>query len=568
MDITKYFTVPISTIKKKYEVDKNIIKDLEILTTNDADTDNLYSYVFNPSNKFATDIQTLWSDYYTDDTRFLKESQELYKSFKISNTKDSDYLNKIYLDYILYKTDTGFKEKYGFIDWTHIEFLNHSEYFLLILSLAQILSPIFSLVLPILFLLMPYFILKIQGVPVTISVYADILTRLFRGHVITKILNGDLFSGDIKTTVYLIGTLLIYAFQIYNNIMSCIRFHHYMTNLHSFFTDINNYLSYSIKNMELYLNYINEMTTYSNYKVIVQSHIDTLNNYSNKIKKINSYSWSINQLLSLGYIQRNFYSIYNDDELHKSIMFSFGFHGYIDNILGIQQNITNKNMGYCNYSKKKNTKITKGYFCNNDNPVKNTYQLNKKFIITGPNASGKTTLLKSTLFNIILSQQLGCGYYSKATINPYRHIHCYLNIPDTSGRDSLFQAEARRCKEIMESTKNNKDKHFCIFDELYSGTNPYEAEASSYSFIKYLSEFKNVDFMMTTHLINLCENINKNKKIMNYNMKTENVGDCDFKYKYKIEKGISQIKGAVKVLKELEYPEDIIKTTLKYLKDN
>ena len=79
-------------------------------------------------------------------------------------------------------------------------------------------------------------------------------------------------------------------------------------------------------------------------------------------------------------------------------------------------------------------------------------------MITGPNASGKTTILKTTLFNIILSQQVGFGFYSSATINPYKYIHCYLNIPDTSGRDSLFQAEARRCKEILDSVKNSKDR--------------------------------------------------------------------------------------------------------------
>ena len=32
------------------------------------------------------------------------------------------------------------------------------------------------------------------------------------------------------------------------------------------------------------------------------------------------------------------------------------------------------------------------------------------------------------------------------------------------------------------------ERHFCIFDELYSGTNPYEAVASSYSFLDYLTK--------------------------------------------------------------------------------
>ena len=142
-----------------------------------------------------------------------------------------------------------------------------------------------------------------------------------------------------------------------------------------------------------------------------------------------------------------------------------------------------------------------------------------------------------------------------------------MNIPDTTGRDSLFQAEARRCKEIIEITQTEKERHFCIFDELYSGTNPYEAEASSYSFIKYLSTFKNVDFMMTTHLIKLCESLDNLKtNIKNFNMKTESINKYDFKYTYILEKGISKIKGAVKVLKELNYPDNIIDTTLEYLK--
>ena len=83
------------------------------------------------------------------------------------------------------------------------------------------------------------------------------------------------------------------------------------------------------------------------------------------------------------------------------------------------------------------------------------------------------------------------GFYNNATINPYKYIHCYLNIPDTSGRDSLFQAEARRCKEILDSVVNNKERHFCIFDEIYSGTNPYEAISGAYAYLTYLSKYGN-----------------------------------------------------------------------------
>jgi DNA mismatch repair ATPase MutS len=117
--------------------------------------------------------------------------------------------------------------------------------------------------------------------------------------------------------------------------------------------------------------------------------------------------------------------------------------------------------------------------------VKNNCNLENNYIITGPNASGKTTILKSATINVIFTQQFGVGYYESFTIKPYTHIHSYLNIPDTSGRDSLFQAESRRCKEIIDiidASDENASRHFCIFDELFSGTNPTEATQAARAF--------------------------------------------------------------------------------------
>jgi len=105
---------------------------------------------------------------------------------------------------------------------------------------------------------------------------------------------------------------------------------------------------------------------------------------------------------------------------------------------------------------------------------------------------------------------LGWVVTKKANIHIYDHFHSYLNIPDTSGRDSLFQAEARRCKDILNVIEQKKnDRHFCIFDELYSGTNPNDAVLCAEIYLKGLTQYTNVEFLLTTHYITLCENINK-----------------------------------------------------------
>ena len=109
----------------------------------------------------------------------------------------------------------------------------------------------------------------------------------------------------------------------------------------------------------------------------------------------------------------------------------------------------------------------------------------------------------------------------------------------------------------MDSSNEN---HFCIFDELYSGTNPYEAVASAISYLTHLSKNNKINFMLTTHYINLCNSLDTHSNIKNYHMKI-NKKDEDFEYTYKLKEGISTIKGGISVLKDLEYPEEIIELT-------
>jgi dsDNA-specific endonuclease/ATPase MutS2 len=202
--------------------------------------------------------------------------------------------------------------------------------------------------------------------------------------------------------------------------------------------------------------------------------------------------------------------------------------------------------------------------------VKNDATLDDNIIITGPNASGKTTFLKSTALNVLFSQQVGVGFYQSCTVKPYQHMHSYLNIPDTSGRDSLFQAESRRCKEILTSIQSGgeQERHFCIFDELYSGTNPKEATKSAYAFMDYVRTFNNVDLVLTTHYTSICDRLEKSNKdpvkaVVNKQMEVlenDETGICKVKNTYKIIDGISTVEGAIRILEDMGYPEEMLET--------
>jgi DNA mismatch repair ATPase MutS len=284
---------------------------------------------------------------------------------------------------------------------------------------------------------------------------------------------------------------------------------------------------------------------------------------------VSEFTYSFHKISEIGHILKTFYEIYDNKVYESAIIYSFGFNGYVDCITGLQQNIAQGKVSYTKFTTKKNkNNIRKNYYaCLKDkNPVKNNIKINKNLIISGPNASGKTTVIKSVLINIIFSQQFGCGFYESSLLKPYDNLHCYLNIPDTSGRDSLFQAEARRCKEIIDiidKDLSHNETHFCAFDELYSGTNPEEATISAIAFMKYITKNKNVNSILTTHFMEVCKKLDTSKMITNYYMETNKSSKKNtLEYLYKMKKGISTVKGGLNVLYAMNYPDEIIKSTL------
>jgi len=332
--------------------------------------------------------------------------------------------------------------------------------------------------------------------------------------------------------------------------------------MHNNLNKINNYIDYTIKSFE---NFEGQTINYDKYNLFndkMKLYKTILLEYKEKLGVMKPWSFGISKILNIGKMMKNYYVLNNNEELKEALVYSFGFHGFIDNLKTLNRKLISREISLCKFGKLK-TKFKEVYYpMIKDKIIKNTYNLNKKILITGPNASGKTTILKATLLNILFSQQIGMGFYSKASIKPYSYLHCYLNIPDTSCRDSLFQAEARRCKniiDILNKTPKNEN-HFCIFDELYSGTNPYEAISSSIALLKYITKYSNIDFALTTHFLDVCKKLNNNNVFNNCSMKIIEKED-DFEYSYKLINGISQIKGGIKVLKDLEYPNEIISNT-------
>jgi dsDNA-specific endonuclease/ATPase MutS2 len=419
---------------------------------------------------------------------------------------------------------------------------------------------------PIIILIVPFFILKLKSIDITVSEYINVLKVVAQTNAIGKLFTVNFSEIGFQEKIYILISAGFYLFSIYQNVMVCVRFNNNMKTIHNHFKEIDMYLDNTLQSMDNYLKYAKDLTSHQGFNEQLLNKRKVLNSIHSKIKSISEYSiYNISKLKEIGRVLKYFYELHTDITYEDAIMYSIGFNGYIDCIEGLQKNLLERKINYASFVDKNKKIVFKNsyYAClKNNNPIKNTIKLKKNLIITGPNASGKTTILKSTLINIIFTQQFGCGFYQSANFKPFDYIHCYLNIPDTSGRDSLFQAEARRCKEILDIIQEHKSStHFCVFDELYSGTNPEEAELSATSFMLYLQKYKNVSSLLTTHFIKVCKKLNKESSIENYKMVTEKKNHKII-FMYKLEKGISEVKGGINVLTEMNYPKEIIEHSI------
>jgi DNA mismatch repair ATPase MutS len=576
-NINDHFKLPIFYNKDKIELKEEIVNDLELVKTIDPSCNPIYSHAFEPQSEFSEQIIQQMQTYYTTDTNFLEDSQKLLSSYTKLDELQNDYTDILEVWYEI-KNDNGFKQKYYYLDWSFCEFLNKSDQFLQFMSLYSLASPVLSFLIPVFILIVPFFIVKMKGLDVTLSEYIEVLKVLAANHALGRIFTHfNKVPTDQK--IYIAVSAIFYLISIYQNVVTCYKFNQNMKNIHKYLNCVKEYSNKTIFKMNYFLQFSSDLKTYSEFNESIKINRDILSEYVDKISKITDYGFSLKKVREIGYILKCFYELYDDESYNSAFLFSFGFNGYIDNIENLIQKIDKKLINLATFEKinakarnkekvkKSKTTFKKSYYAAliNNNPVKNDIKLEKNIVITGPNASGKTTILKSTLINVIFSQQFGCGFYDSAKLVPYKHIHSYLNIPDTSGRDSLFQAEARRCKEIIDIIQENPNEtHLCSFDELYSGTNPDEAVISSLAFMEYLVKFKNVGCLLTTHFIKVCKKLQKNKNIVNYHMETIKGNNAfDFKYTYSMKLGISEVRGGIKVLTDMNYPKEILANTQK-----
>ncbi len=186
-------------------------------------------------------------------------------------------------------------------------------------------------------------------------------------------------------------------------------------------------------------------------------------------------------------------------------------------------------------------------------PVSNSISTSKSVLITGSNASGKSTFLKSVAINAILAQTIHTVAAKEYKAGFFKIMSSMALKDNLLGNESYYIVEIKSLKRIIDSI-NEDIPVLCFVDEVLRGTNTVERIAASSQILKFLSG-RNAICFAATHDIELTHILEG--MYDNYHFQEE-VLENDIIFNYRLYEGRAVSRNAIKLLKVMGYDDDII----------
>ncbi len=187
-------------------------------------------------------------------------------------------------------------------------------------------------------------------------------------------------------------------------------------------------------------------------------------------------------------------------------------------------------------------------------PVKNSISVEKGVLLTGSNASGKSTFLKTAAINAVLAQTIGTCMADRYGSGFFRIYSSMALRDDLTGQESYYIVEIKSLKRILDQIGGEKPV-LCFIDEVLRGTNTVERIAASSQILKSMGN-GNVLCFAATHdveLTHILEGIYENYHFQ------EEVQDNEILFDYKLYQGRATSRNAIRLLHIMGYADDIIR---------
>lgn len=189
-------------------------------------------------------------------------------------------------------------------------------------------------------------------------------------------------------------------------------------------------------------------------------------------------------------------------------------------------------------------------------PVANSIKTTKAVLVTGSNASGKSTFLKMVAINAILAQTIHTCMATECKMSYFRVMTSMALRDDLESKESYYIVEIKSLKRILDSAKEETPL-LCIVDEVLRGTNTIERIAASSEILASLC-LPHVLSFAATHDIELTYMLEE--YYTNYHFEEE-VKEDDVKFNYLLKKGRVTTRNAIRLLKMTGYDDSIVEAS-------
>lgn len=192
-------------------------------------------------------------------------------------------------------------------------------------------------------------------------------------------------------------------------------------------------------------------------------------------------------------------------------------------------------------------------------PIPNTRSMGNKVLITGSNASGKSTFARTLAINAIFGQLFNTCLAKSFSFKPCA-VYSSMNLKDdiVTG-DSFYMAEIKSLKRLLKIAES-KEYAMIFMDEMFKGTNMIE-RISAASII--LKKFADLDcfICLATHDVELSRILGE--RYENYHFREVVTAD-DILFDYTLREGVTTGSNAIKLLAYCHYDQEIVDQAEKY----
>ena len=205
----------------------------------------------------------------------------------------------------------------------------------------------------------------------------------------------------------------------------------------------------------------------------------------------------------------------------------------------------------------------KSYVANNISLSSDEQQI---IILTGPNMSGKSALLRQTALIIIMAQ-IGCFVPAKsASIGIVDKVFTRVGASDNiSLGESTFMVEMIESASIL---NNLSARSLILLDEIGRGTSTYDGISIAWAMVEYIHEHPHykAKTLFATHYHELNEMEKSFNRIKNYHITVKEINN-NVIFLHKLEPGGSEHSFGIHVAKMAGIPKSIVKRAEEILKE-